>query len=82
MKTTRRIQYAIPTPLGTWYQIDTIPTAALEIKRITFTLREIGDHYFYECECSHGGTSSFHAAEIPDDILDEMKIHVEMRHVK
>jgi len=54
------------------------------LRAIKFELCLASDgRIFYECrECGRAGIPSFHRMErsVPDDVLEQMRIHVEMNH--
>jgi hypothetical protein len=51
-------------------------------EKVRFTLQLMENILFYECQCGAGGISSMNAEqkEIPQEIINQMKIHVLLRH--
>ena len=58
---------------------------SMAVSSVEFTLRVFPKEriMFYECECGHGSIPSieFEHYTIPEEVLDAMRVHVELDHV-
>jgi hypothetical protein len=79
--------FRIPIPLKfepSFAMSDTV-TFTPTCNTVAFVLIAIdGVQGFYECQCGAGSIASFDMRNgvIPDEIIDEMQVHVELNHVK